>query len=1497
MKRSEHHTAHAQPMLETLEPRLLLDGWVDYAFVDRLADYETPEAPDEYAYAVRVEGDYFYRMELTTPWGESFDSADYLTEFWDGSDFAFGDATWWFEGGYDWDWGVEYFTVGWDALTGPQWAALETGASWLDVTHDSGTWSAMIDFLGAPQPPEPILIDPVHGQVDVPLQPSVQWEPWADPPTPDAGEISVELFGPGLPDDYYEILAPDAVGWDVPAGVELQGDTEYELGLSFASDEMLSVGDAFVMVSSRALSDAVFTTEGEAGPISELWVFRAIDYELPGPGDDSFEYGVDMTGAELTGVAVTTPWGEPFDSADYLPPGWAGEEFWTQVGQLEIYADSWEEGRYIEVQWNDLSTAQWAALDTGATDLTITYVGGSWQGLVDFTGVTQPTQVPTLLDPVHGQTGVPLQPTIRWEPWASPPPGTGEIELCLVDQERDEGVFDDLLEVTATQSTVPAPLEAGVTYEVELCFYSMSFETINGQEVTVEAATESDPLFTTFAGATEVWMDRGIEYEVPGRDDDYLSYLISVDGYGLDRLRITTPWGRHVDTDLLPVDLWAELADGEGASIWLPQGALGIDLEQDDDGLMMLEVCWDGLTDLQWASLDTGRTHVIVDARDGSSWTAALDFAGVEQIDLEPWPVSPIHRDFAPNDLTVEWLPWDDPPANADIYVEIEERPANWYHTGNEYSAEGLLPATATSWTPPPLPNSDGIFEMELSFGELAEDTIGGVPVTTAAYTMNVTTFVVGGPEAFLRTDEYGWSYFLTPAGSWDECQWFAESYGGNLVTIVDADHEAWLQEEYGSDECFWTGFNDIDQEGNWVWVSGEPVTYTNWAAGQPSAAGDEDAAVMNWPRGEPWSEEGETAEWNDYPRWSWYRGIAELGPGSVPDLADDHANIAELATHLALPDETTGWLSSFGDIDFFSFEAAAGQTYEILVELPDGGLGDSTLWLYDADGITLLTWDDDGGHSGLGSRILWVAGDDGVYYVAVDSYELVYNAYETGEYTLTIEASSFTPETPAGTFPHPAEEMSFPTDRGTAVSDPTYTGATSGYDLADLLHFLHLGDPLAPTEVAAYVVGDWAGAAAGPDDAYAYVADNSNAYRWPGQAFSELVVVEIVAAGDAREVTRVRLAHPNVDALAGQGELLYALTQNAGENVTFLEVYSVAGDPTRPAFLGQGPPVPRPPDGYYGAEGLLVHGDRAYALFGDPGWVVTFDVSNPAAPAVLGDYLLTGPDAPMPSSMAADGDLLWVTTGWELQAIDFADPAGATLVSSLPLDGRGGDVVLGNGLAFVGTAATGGCVVDVSDPADPQIVRSYAVPGATGALAVYGGYAYVPTYGRETAVLVATLPGDVDGDGQTDFLDYLAVKTNYGLGSGATWHDGDFDADGDVDLDDYLTGNDYYGRSLSAGGAEVLAVPGPAAPDGPLDADPAPGPAPAADVGEAIPTGGTIATVSSAGALRAEPAPAPVSAAPLVTEADAAPSDADAPQLGDSLDVLSLAELLPLRS
>ena len=140
--------------------------------------------------------------------------------------------------------------------------------------------------------------------------------------------------------------------------------------------------------------------------------------------------------------------------------------------------------------------------------------------------------------------------------------------------------------------------------------------------------------------------------------------------------------------------------------------------------------------------------------------------------------------------------------------------------------------------------------------------------------------------------------------------------------------------------------------------------------------------------------------------RLSWYAGnsgeryVAVEGYGtgtytltiSLSTIVDDHGDTERDATAIRVGAEVGGDLEYDGDIDYFRFQAEAGWSYRIDVEL--GTLDDSIVELYDADGSFLNSSDDYEGT--YASRLSWRATSSGEKYVFV-------GGYGTGTYTLTV--------------------------------------------------------------------------------------------------------------------------------------------------------------------------------------------------------------------------------------------------------------------------------------------------------------------------------------------------------------------------------------------------------------------------------------------------------------------------------------------------------------
>ncbi len=112
----------------------------------------------------------------------------------------------------------------------------------------------------------------------------------------------------------------------------------------------------------------------------------------------------------------------------------------------------------------------------------------------------------------------------------------------------------------------------------------------------------------------------------------------------------------------------------------------------------------------------------------------------------------------------------------------------------------------------------------------------------------------------------------------------------------------------------------------------------------------------------------------------------------------DDHGNSAPEATTVEMDGTVPGAIELGCDVDWFAFEAAAGNTYVFEVSL--GGLPDSYMYLYDRDGETLIDENDDiSWPDNPGSQITWTAEESGTYFLAVAAY----GCAETGDYTLQV--------------------------------------------------------------------------------------------------------------------------------------------------------------------------------------------------------------------------------------------------------------------------------------------------------------------------------------------------------------------------------------------------------------------------------------------------------------------------------------------------------------
>jgi parallel beta-helix repeat protein len=117
----------------------------------------------------------------------------------------------------------------------------------------------------------------------------------------------------------------------------------------------------------------------------------------------------------------------------------------------------------------------------------------------------------------------------------------------------------------------------------------------------------------------------------------------------------------------------------------------------------------------------------------------------------------------------------------------------------------------------------------------------------------------------------------------WREARVYCEKLGGHLVTIGSASENDFVENLADPiDDDVWIGLTDEANEGYWEWVTGEPLTYTNWE--------------VNWQNGGDWEnyvEMHRDGTWNDLPVTSSMTFVCEW---ETLQTAEIHSNISRNA-------------------------------------------------------------------------------------------------------------------------------------------------------------------------------------------------------------------------------------------------------------------------------------------------------------------------------------------------------------------------------------------------------------------------------------------------------------------------------------------------------------------------------------------------------------------------------------------------------------------------
>ena len=139
-------------------------------------------------------------------------------------------------------------------------------------------------------------------------------------------------------------------------------------------------------------------------------------------------------------------------------------------------------------------------------------------------------------------------------------------------------------------------------------------------------------------------------------------------------------------------------------------------------------------------------------------------------------------------------------------------------------------------------------------------------------------------PVRILKTAVHpatGVPYYLLEASGWQEARAAAEALGGHLVTMEGASENDWVLQVFGDDNGsprqLWIGLTDALSEGDFRWIDGQPLTWTNWAPGQP------DNGTTYGINGEDYVRMYGSNAWEGPGLWSDVQDSTELG--WIPDV------------------------------------------------------------------------------------------------------------------------------------------------------------------------------------------------------------------------------------------------------------------------------------------------------------------------------------------------------------------------------------------------------------------------------------------------------------------------------------------------------------------------------------------------------------------------------------------------------------------------------------
>ncbi len=188
--------------------------------------------------------------------------------------------------------------------------------------------------------------------------------------------------------------------------------------------------------------------------------------------------------------------------------------------------------------------------------------------------------------------------------------------------------------------------------------------------------------------------------------------------------------------------------------------------------------------------------------------------------------------------------------------------------------------------------------------------------------------------------------YFINPQFmTGPQAQAYAQTFGANLISVQSAAENADLVQALAnqgySSEVIWIGYSDAITEGSYVWYDGSPLSYSNWAPGEPNDAGGVEDCTQIYPDG----------SWNDL-NCVGYNSLSVIEVNLCPQVTVTTPTIhcpgtnvtLNASTLLGSPGYTYTWVQSAAET--FTNTSTPGNTDQITVT----SMGANTFTVYSED-------------------------------------------------------------------------------------------------------------------------------------------------------------------------------------------------------------------------------------------------------------------------------------------------------------------------------------------------------------------------------------------------------------------------------------------------------------------------------------------------------------------------------------------------------------------